>query len=82
MASNGGSTDALAELPPSAKYVYRELDRHGPLSRQALIERTWLAPSTLDDALRRLESRHLIHKSRKPEDLTQVLIETRQSPDL
>jgi len=82
MASNGGPTGDVSELPPSAKYVYREIDEHGPLTRQGLIARTWLAESTVDDALRSLESRHLIHKSRKPDDLTQVLIESRQSPDL
>jgi DNA-binding MarR family transcriptional regulator len=82
MASNGGSSSAFDDLPPSAKYVYREIDRAGGrLSRQELIDRTYLSPSTIDDALRTLESRHFVHKSRKSDALNQVVAETRQSPN-
>jgi len=82
MASHRGGRDGRDELPPSAKYVLDVVEREGPLARQALLDQTWLAESTVDDALRTLESRHFIHRSRKSDDLTQVLIESRQSPDL
>ncbi|GAB6863198.1 MarR family transcriptional regulator [Haloplanus litoreus] len=80
----GGDFDPPAgfeDLPPSAKYVLRELDRDGPLTRQELLGRTYLAPTTLDEALDTLESRHFVHKARKNDDLRQVVAEIRQYPD-
>jgi DNA-binding MarR family transcriptional regulator len=76
------STSSVEDLPPSAKYVHHVVDEDGPITRQALLEETWLAESTVDDALRTLENRHLIHRARKSDDLTQVLIESRRSPDV
>jgi len=81
----GGTSSAPSEfedLPPSCKYVYTAIDEAGPITRQALLEETYLAESTLDRALETLESGHWIHKSRKSDDLTQVVAQIEQSPDV
>lgn len=81
MASNGGSPTALDDLPPSARYVHHVLEEHGELTRQDLLEVTGLPERTLQDALDHLENRNSIHKSRKSDDLTQVVCEYRGSPN-
>jgi len=80
--SDPSSTSDFASLPPSAKYVYTVIDEDGPITRQALLEETYLAESTLDRALEALENGHWIHKSRKSDDLTQVVAQIEQSPDV
>jgi DNA-binding MarR family transcriptional regulator len=79
--AESSSTSDFESLPPSCKYVYRELDRDGPLTRQQLLARTYLAPTTLDDALETLENRHFVHRARKNDDLRQVVAEIREHPD-
>lgn len=67
--------DVLADLPPSAKYVYhvlREADDER-LSRHELLEETGLPERTLDEALNRCNSRGLLFLSRNPEDLRQTV---------
>jgi transcription initiation factor IIE alpha subunit len=81
MASNGGSSAAVDDLPPSARYVLHILEEHGELTRQDLLEETGLPERTLQDALERLDNRNSIHKSRKSDDLTQVVCEYRGSPN-
>lgn len=71
------------DLPPSCRAVIRELQRAGgDLSRQELRAATGHSDSTMTDALRHLENRHWILRTRKSEDLTQVSVELRYSPDL
>jgi DNA-binding MarR family transcriptional regulator len=80
--SESSSASDFESLPPSAKYVYSVVDEDGPLTRQQLLEATYLAESTLDRALETLETGHWIHKSRKSDDLTQVVAQIEQSPDV
>lgn len=80
MSSRGRERDDVDSLPPSCKYVLKVLECHGNrMTRQELLEETNLAPSTLDDALRTLESRQCILKMRKSNDPNQVVAELRQS---
>lgn len=69
-------TETLADLPPSAKYVYDVLERDGPLKRSELKERTNLAERTLSRALKTLETGGYIVKTREPGDLREVVADT------
>jgi len=80
--------DRLAGLPPSCKYVVQTLEYKGEdfsgcdgpaLTRQRLLEETYLSTSTLDDALRRLENRQLVLRARKSDSADRVVAELRQS---
>lgn len=51
----GEATEALAELPPSAKLVYFVLKQDGPLTQKALAEESLLSPRTVRYAINRLE---------------------------
>ncbi|MFB6354451.1 MAG: ArsR family transcriptional regulator [Halobacteriales archaeon] len=46
--------DALADLPPSAKLVYKVLEYNGPLTQKAIVEESMLSPRTVRYALERL----------------------------
>jgi thiosulfate/3-mercaptopyruvate sulfurtransferase len=52
--------ETLADLPPSAKLVYKVLEYRGRLSQQRLIEETRLSSRTLRYALTQLEEADLI----------------------
>ena len=52
--------DRLRELPPSAKFVAKMLERDGPLSQGALVEVTLLPDRTVRYALNRLEEEGLV----------------------
>ena len=67
------SREQLDELPPSCKFVYDVLDRDGPLTRQVLIDRTGLCARTVDRALDRLQNDDFVHKTRKSNDLREVV---------
>ncbi|MFW5867295.1 MAG: MarR family transcriptional regulator [Armatimonadota bacterium] len=68
-------------LPPSARYVLDVLEDESSISRQALLERTGLPPSTLDGAIERLERRGYLVSAREPEDLRAVRYEYRERAD-
>ena len=46
---------ALADLPPSAKLVYKVLEYSGPLTQKGIVEESRLSPRTARYALDRLE---------------------------
>jgi len=48
--------DPVRELPPSAKLVAKELDRHDTLTQTELADETLLSPRTVRQAVSRLES--------------------------
>jgi len=50
----------LADMPPSAKLVYKVLEYHGRLSQQRLVEETRLSPRTLRYAINQLEEAELV----------------------
>jgi DNA-binding MarR family transcriptional regulator len=76
-------TDADA-LPPSAKFVLDVLERADDreLSRMEIIEYTGLPERTVDDALDTLEKCDCILRSRKSEDLRQVVCKIHDYPDI
>jgi DNA-binding MarR family transcriptional regulator len=70
-------------LPPSCRAVVQALRAlDGQATREELICRTGHSGSTMTDALRTLENRHWILRARKSDDLNQVSVELRHSPDL
>ncbi|MFB6310399.1 MAG: ArsR family transcriptional regulator [Salinirussus sp.] len=50
--SDGGS---LADLPPSAKLVYKVLEYNGPLTQKGIVEESMLSARTVRYALERLD---------------------------
>lgn len=62
-AREGPPSERLRALPPSAKLVAKELQRHGPLKFEELRERCWLARSTLSFALAELRDEGLLDES-------------------
>ena len=68
--------DELADLPPSAKYVYHVLDEADGdrVTRQELLERVALDERTVDRALERLQNVDYIDKTRDNKDLRQVVV--------
>lgn len=47
--------EELADLPPSAKLVYKVLEYNGPLTQKAIVEESMLSARTVRYALERLE---------------------------
>jgi len=68
--------DELADLPPSAKYVFHVLEEADgeQVTRQELLERVALDERTVDRALERLQNVDYIDKTRDNEDLRQVVV--------
>lgn len=52
--------EAMADVPPSAKLVFKVLQYEGDLTQQQLAEETRLVPRTIRYALERLEQRDLV----------------------
>jgi predicted transcriptional regulator len=53
MADSDGET--IADLPPSAKLVYKVLEYNGPLTQKGIVEESMLSARTVRYALERLE---------------------------
>jgi len=53
MAESDGET--IADLPPSAKLVYKVLEYDGPLTQKGIVEESMLSARTVRYALERLE---------------------------
>lgn len=47
--------DAVRDLPPSAKLVYKALEHEGPMTQSQIADETLLPARTVRDALSRLE---------------------------
>jgi len=47
--------EELADLPPSAKLVYKVLEYNGPLTQKAIVKESMLSARTVRYALERLE---------------------------
>ena len=79
-----GPVTAFEDLPPSCRAVVQALAaaEGDELSRQDLMRRTGHGPSTMTDALRTLESRRWILRTRDSGDLNRVSVELRHSPNL
>ncbi|ELY67124.1 helix-turn-helix domain-containing protein [Natrinema versiforme] len=57
---DGDSDDALAELPPSAKLVYKVLEYEAPLTQEGIAAESRLCPRTVRYALGKLADRDLV----------------------
>jgi DNA-binding transcriptional regulator LsrR (DeoR family) len=54
--------EAVRELPPSAKLVYKTLEYEGGLTQSQLATETMLPPRTVRDALSRLEDADIVEE--------------------
>ena len=52
--------DRVAQLPPSAKLVFKVLEYHGSLTQKQIVEESMLSPRTVRYALERLEESHVV----------------------
>lgn len=48
--------EAITDLPPSAKLVYKVLEYNGPLTQKGIVEESMLSARTVRYALERLEN--------------------------
>jgi len=64
------TSPSLYDLPPSCKLVYKTLEEADdlPVSLAELRAETWLADTTLRDALERLEEAELVLATHQPGD--------------
>lgn len=53
--SEADGADELADLPPSAKLVYKVLEYNGPLTQKKIVEESMLSARTVRYALERLD---------------------------
>ena len=70
--------EKLRELPPSAKFVAKMLERDGPLSQGGLAEETLLPDRTVRYALNRLEEEGLVASRYSFEDARKQVYSLRQ----
>jgi DNA-binding MarR family transcriptional regulator len=70
--------DRVGDLGPSAKLVYTVLAHEGPLTQQALVERTRLAARTVRKALSRLEEQDAVDERIYLQDARQRLYSVRE----
>ena len=52
---SSATREAIADLPPSAKLVYKVLEYNGPLTQKGIVEESMLSARTVRYALERLE---------------------------
>lgn len=73
--------NAIADLPPSAKYCYRVLSEEGQLTQKALAEESGLPQRTVRYGLRRLEDVGVIEKTHSWRDARQDWYSVRGNGD-
>ncbi|MFB6142943.1 MAG: winged helix-turn-helix transcriptional regulator [Halorientalis sp.] len=73
MADSDGET--IADLPPSAKLVYKVLEYDGPLTQKGIVEESMLSARTVRYALERLESAGVVDEDVYFADARQNLYE-------
>jgi transcription initiation factor IIE alpha subunit len=54
--------DAVRDLPPSAKLVYKALKYEGPMTQSQLVTETMLPARTVRDALSRLADAEIVEE--------------------
>jgi thiosulfate/3-mercaptopyruvate sulfurtransferase len=55
--------DALEDLPPSAKFIFKELTREGPMTLKGITETTLLGSRTARYGLEKLQEAELVESS-------------------
>lgn len=73
--------EALAELPPSAKLVYKVLEYNGGLTQKQIVEESMLSPRTVRYALERLQEVGAVTEDVYFADARQNLYELALEPD-
>jgi len=79
MADTDGET--VADLPPSAKLVYKVLEYNGPLTQKGIVEESMLSARTVRYALERLEAVGAVEEDVYFADARQNLYEIAADPD-
>jgi DNA-binding MarR family transcriptional regulator len=69
------TTEDLADLPPSAKLVYKVLEYNGPLTQKGIVEESMLSARTVRYALERLEEIEVVDEDVYFADARQNLYE-------
>lgn len=73
MADSDG--EALTDLPPSAKLVYKVLEYNGPMTQKGIVEESMLSARTVRYALERLETIDIVSEDVYFADARQNLYE-------
>jgi len=69
--------EALSDLPPSAKLVYKVLEYDGPLTQKQIVEESMLSARTVRYALERLQEIDLVSQDVYFADARQSIYEIR-----
>jgi len=72
--------EAIADLPPSAKLVYKVLEYDGPLTQKGIVEESMLSARTVRYALERLDEVGVIEEDVYFADARQNLYEIVEEP--
>jgi predicted transcriptional regulator len=72
--------EGLADLPPSAKLVYKVLEYKGPLTQKGIVEESMLSARTVRYALERLEDIGIVEEDVYFADARQNLYEIIDDP--
>lgn len=67
--------DDLADLPPSAKLVYKVLEYNGPMTQKGIVEESMLSARTVRYALERLKEIEIVSEDVYFADARQNLYE-------
>jgi transcription initiation factor IIE alpha subunit len=65
--------DAVGELPPSAKLVFKVLEYNGALTQKGIVEKSRLSQRTVRDALDRLDEADVVEQNVYIQDARQSL---------
>lgn len=69
------SERTIADVPPSAKLVFKVLEYNGPLTQKQIVERSMLSQRTVRDALARLREIDIVSEEVYIPDARQNLYE-------
>jgi predicted transcriptional regulator len=72
--------EGIADLPPSAKLVYKVLEYDGPLTQKGIVEESMLSARTVRYALERLDEVGVIEEDVYFADARQNLYELTEPP--
>ena len=72
--------EGIADLPPSAKLVYKVLEYDGPLTQKGIVEESMLSARTVRYALERLDDVGVIEEDVYFADARQNLYELTDAP--
>ncbi|MHB9288605.1 ArsR family transcriptional regulator [Halobacteriales archaeon Cl-PHB] len=72
--------EGIADLPPSAKLVYKVLEYDGPLTQKGIVEESMLSARTVRYALERLDEVGVVEEDVYFADARQNLYEITEEP--